>query len=190
MSNSFTSFTNSLGPLVSTQYEEQGNVRISRWGAEGSQQVEECAQHPLRPRWQVDPGGFVDGPRLWHWPLGWNICESGIFKFCDYFWPFLLQLFKRLYGEDYFDRMRSLSKSKAETAIINVGGERHEVMMMMILLMMETRIIMMILVMEMMIMTKTILITMTIWGDFWNTGQTAGHEVSSTSSSQWQSCWA
>ena len=76
---------------------------------------------------------------------------------------FLLQLFKRLYGEDYFDRMRSLSKSKAETAIINVGGERHEVMMMMmILLMMETRIIMMILVMEMMIMTKTILITMTI----------------------------
>ena len=41
---------------------------------------------------------------------------------------FLLQLFKRLYGEDYFDRVRSLSKSKAETAIINVGGERHEVM--------------------------------------------------------------
>ena len=39
------------------------------------------------------------------------------------------QLFKRLYGEDYFDRMRSLSKSKAETAIINVGGERHEVIM-------------------------------------------------------------
>ena len=25
--------------------------------------------------------------------------------------------------------MRSLSKSKAETAIINVGGERHEVIM-------------------------------------------------------------
>ena len=101
---------------------------------------------------------------------------------------FLLQLFKRLYGEDYFDRMRSLSKSKAETAIINVGGERHEVMIM--ILMRETMIIMMILVMEMVIMMKTILIivTMTIQGDFWNTGQTSGHKVSSTSSSQWQSC--
>ena len=38
-----------------------------------------------------------------------------------------INLFKRLYGEDYFDRIRSLSKSKAETAILNVGGERHEV---------------------------------------------------------------
>ena len=36
-------------------------------------------------------------------------------------------LFKSLYGDDYFDRMRSLAKSKSETAIINVGGERHEV---------------------------------------------------------------
>ena len=34
---------------------------------------------------------------------------------------------KGLFGEDYFDRVRSLTKSKAETAIINVGGQRHEV---------------------------------------------------------------
>ena len=38
-----------------------------------------------------------------------------------------INLFKGLYGDDYFDRIRSLSKSKSETAILNVGGERHEV---------------------------------------------------------------
>ena len=38
-----------------------------------------------------------------------------------------INVFKALYGEDYFDRIRSLAKSKSETAIINVGGERHEV---------------------------------------------------------------
>ena len=38
-----------------------------------------------------------------------------------------INVFKALYGDDYFDRIRSLAKSKSETAIINVGGERHEV---------------------------------------------------------------
>ena len=38
-----------------------------------------------------------------------------------------INVFKGLYGDDYFDRIRSLAKSKSETAIINVGGERHEV---------------------------------------------------------------
>ena len=38
-----------------------------------------------------------------------------------------INVFKGLYGDDYFDRIRSLAKSKSETEIINVGGERHEV---------------------------------------------------------------
>ncbi|XP_023319614.1 potassium voltage-gated channel subfamily B member 2 isoform X2 [Eurytemora carolleeae] len=38
-----------------------------------------------------------------------------------------INLILDLCGEDYFDRVRSLAKSKAETAIINVGGQRHEV---------------------------------------------------------------
>ena len=58
--------------------------------------------------------------------LGNNVWKSALNLNSDLHDPWK-NLFKSLYGDDYFDRMRSLAKSKSETAIINVGGERHEV---------------------------------------------------------------
>ena len=58
--------------------------------------------------------------------LGNNVWKNALNLNSDLHDPWI-NLFKSLYGDDYFDRMRSLAKSKSETAIINVGGERHEV---------------------------------------------------------------
>ena len=58
--------------------------------------------------------------------LGNNVWKNALNLNSDLQDPWI-NLFKSLYGDDYFDRMRSLAKSKSETAIINVGGERHEV---------------------------------------------------------------
>ena len=58
--------------------------------------------------------------------LGNNVWKNALNLNSDLQDPWI-NLFKSLYGDDYFDRIRSLAKSKSETAIINVGGERHEV---------------------------------------------------------------
>ena len=58
--------------------------------------------------------------------LGGNAWKNALNLNSDLQDPWI-NLFKALYGDDYFDRIRSLAKSKSETAIINVGGERHEV---------------------------------------------------------------
>ena len=58
--------------------------------------------------------------------LGGNAWKNALNLNSDLHDPWI-NLFKALYGDDYFDRIRSLAKSKSETAIINVGGERHEV---------------------------------------------------------------
>ena len=58
--------------------------------------------------------------------LGNNLWQNALNLNSDLQDPWI-NLFKSLYGDEYFDRMRSLAKSKSETAIINVGGERHEV---------------------------------------------------------------
>ena len=58
--------------------------------------------------------------------LGNNVWKNALNLNSDLHDPWI-NLFKSLYGDDYFDRIRSLAKSKSETAIINVGGERHEV---------------------------------------------------------------
>ena len=58
--------------------------------------------------------------------LGGNVWKNALNLNSDLHDPWI-NLFKALFGDDYFDRVRSLAKSKSETAIINVGGERHEV---------------------------------------------------------------
>ena len=62
-----------------------------------------------------------------HSIVGGNAWKNALNLNSDLHDPWI-NLFKALYGDDYFDRIRSLAKSKSETAIINVGGERHEVM--------------------------------------------------------------
>ena len=50
--------------------------------------------------------------------LGNNVWKNALNLNSDLQDPWI-NLFKSLYGDDYFDRIRSLAKSKSETAIIN-----------------------------------------------------------------------